>query len=318
MTLQEMNARFGREGRVAVVEGRNGLPKIQLSHPGGAKAEVYLHGAHVTSWKAAGDRELFFISKESHFEAGKPIRGGIPVIFPQFGGGPLPQHGLARINSWTLTESSVGRGSSTCVTLKLCDTEATRALWPFAFDLTYQVVLGDTYNMDNALTLIMTVKNSGDKAFPFKAALHTYFGLPDIRRAAVLGLTGVTYVDSLRNNVREPEKRPEIFFERETDRIYCAGPDRVAIRDDARNCFMAIEKDGMPDYVVWNPWIDKAKRMPDFGDDEWPFMLCVETGIIDAPRDLKPGESWTGRTTLRDTTALTPLWLERKWEFKGR
>lgn len=318
MTLQELNARFARDGRVAVVEGRNGLPKVLLSHPCGAKAEVYLHGAHVTSWSTPAGKDLFFVSQQSWFESAKPIRGGIPVIFPQFGPGPLPPHGLARINSWTLAESGIGRGNSTSVTLKLCDSAATRALWPHAFDLTYQVILGDTYNMDNALTLVMTAANTGDKPFPFKAALHTYFAIQDIRRAAVLGLTGVTYVDSLRNNVREPEKRNEILFDRETDRIYCAGPDRVAIRDDARAAFLAIEKEGMPDYVVWNPWIDKAKRMPDFGDDEWPHMLCVETGIIDAPRDLKPGESWTGRTTLRDTTTLSPLWLDPKWDFKGR
>jgi glucose-6-phosphate 1-epimerase len=29
--------------------------------------------------------------------------------------------------------------------------------------------------------------------------------------------------------------------------------------------------------VVWNPWIAKAKAMADFGDDEWPRMLCIET-----------------------------------------
>ena len=318
MTLQELNARFAREGRVTVAEGRNGLPKLLLSHPCGARAEVYLHGAHVTSWRAPQGHELFFVSQESFFENAKPIRGGIPVIVPQFGAGPLPQHGLARTHSWTLTETAIGRGNSTSVTLKLSDNAATRALWPHAFDLTFQVILGDTYNMDNALTLVLTAANTGDQPFPFKAALHTYFALQDIRRAAVLGLTGVTYVDSLRNNVREPERREEILFERETDRIYCAGPDRVAVRDDARKAFIAIEKEGMPDYVVWNPWIDKAKRMPDFGDAEWPSMLCVETGVIDAPRELKPGESWTGRTTLRDTTALSPLWLQRAWEFKGR
>jgi glucose-6-phosphate 1-epimerase len=318
MTLQELNARFARDGRVSFAEGRNGLPRLILSHPCGAKAEVYLHGAHVTSWRTPRGLDLFFISKESFFQDAKPIRGGIPVIFPQFGAGPLPQHGLARIRSWVPVETGLGRGNSTSVTLKLSDNAETRALWPHAFELTYQVILGDTHNMDNALTLALTAANTGDSPFPFKAALHTYFALQDVRRAAVLGLTGVTYVDSLRNNVREPERREEIVFERETDRIYCAGPDRVAIRDGARNAFIAIEKEGMPDYVVWNPWIDKAARMPDFGDEEWPSMLCVETGIIDAPRELKPGEKWTGRTTLRDTTTLSPLWLERRWEFKGR
>jgi len=29
--------------------------------------------------------------------------------------------------------------------------------------------------------------------------------------------------------------------------------------------------------VVWNPWIAKARRMTDFGDEEYYGMVCVET-----------------------------------------
>jgi len=42
--------------------------------------------------------------------------------------------------------------------------------------------------------------------------------------------------------------------------------------------------------VVWNPWVEKSARMPDFGADEWPRMCCVETAR--APGDeceLAPG-----------------------------
>ncbi len=316
MDIRELNARFAREGRISVVEGRNGLPKVVLAHPCGAAAEIYLHGAHVTSWRNAAGRDLFFLSEQSWFEPGKPIRGGIPVIFPQFGAGPLPPHGLARIHSWTLAETAIGRANSLSVCLKLADSPDTRALWPNAFDLTLHVTLGDTYNCDNALSISMTADNTGEKPFPFKAALHTYFGVEDIRRTSVLGLQGVTLVDSLRDNVREREERAEISFDRETDRVYCAAPDRVAIRDDARRAFIAIEKEGMPDYVVWNPWVDKARRMPDFGDDEWPGMLCVETGVIDAPRELRPGERWTGRTTYHEHSTLSPVWLRGGWDFR--
>ena len=40
---------------------------------------------------------------------------------------------------------------------------------------------------------------------------------------------------------------------------------------------VVVEKTGSNATVVWNPWIAKAKAMPDFGDEEWPSMLCLET-----------------------------------------
>ena len=39
--------------------------------------------------------------------------------------------------------------------------------------------------------------------------------------------------------------------------------------------------------------------MPDFGDDEYPWMLCVETGVMARPTTLRPGEQWKGTTTFR-------------------
>ncbi|HEX6371728.1 MAG TPA: hypothetical protein VF006_22595, partial [Longimicrobium sp.] len=60
------------------------LPKLRLSHASGATAEVYLHGAHVASWVPAGGTEALFVSRAATFAPGKAIRGGVPVIFPQF------------------------------------------------------------------------------------------------------------------------------------------------------------------------------------------------------------------------------------------
>ena len=294
MPLQEMNARFGREGRVAVVEGRNGLPKVQLFHPGGAKAEVYLHGAHVTSWKAAGDRELFFISKESHFETGKPIRGGIPVIFPQFGGGPLPAHGFARLTEWEPTLSAVEENGDVECVLHLEDTPATRQLWPHPFRLELAVTLAA-----RALAVRMTVENSGAAPFSFTAALHTYFSVADVRRVAVRGLRGVTYLDTLRDDARAVETPEAITFSAETDRIYVAAPDVVQVEDASRRRTITIHKHNMPDVVVWNPWTAKAQRMPDFGDTEYPRMVCVETGHVAEPHAVPAGGVWQGSTRFR-------------------
>jgi len=32
---------------------------------------------------------------------------------------------------------------------------------------------------------------------------------------------------------------------------------------------ISIQKTNFPDAVVWNPWVDKAKGMADFGDEEY-------------------------------------------------
>ena len=53
-----------------------------------------------------------------------------------------------------------------------------------------------------------------------------------------------------------------------------------------------IAKDHSRNTVVWNPWIAKAKAMADFGDDEWPEMICVETCNVGANAvALNPGQT---------------------------
>jgi D-hexose-6-phosphate mutarotase len=43
---------------------------------------------------------------------------------------------------------------------------------------------------------------------------------------------------------------------------------------------------------VWNPWIAKAKAMPDFCDEEYREMVCVESGnVADNRLTLAPGET---------------------------
>lgn len=43
----------------------------------------------------------------------------------------------------------------------------------------------------------------------------------------------------------------------------------VQIVDKKGGKVISIQKINFPDAVVWNPWIDKAKGMADFGDEEY-------------------------------------------------
>src|SRR5512135_835144 len=105
-----------------LIPGVNGLPKVVLANPDGSRAEVYVHGAHVTSWRPVGDEERLYLSPASEFRDGVAIRGGVPVVFPQFSNcGPLPKHGFARNVAWDLIGVSDGLAR-----FQLRDSDATR------------------------------------------------------------------------------------------------------------------------------------------------------------------------------------------------
>ncbi|MFA4945675.1 MAG: D-hexose-6-phosphate mutarotase [Lentisphaeria bacterium] len=275
-------------GSVQFETGVNGLPKLILRHASGATAEVYRLGAHVASWKAADGRERLFLSRKSLFEEGTPIRGGIPVIFPQFGDGPLPKHGLVRTRSWAVKSAAVEADGTVEAVLALESDAATLAAWPFPFALELAVRLG------SGLALALRVRNPGTAPMPFQAAFHTYFAVDSIHEAQVVGLQGCDYLDSLRNRVRETEARPAITFAAETDRIYPRVPDELHLDGSPGRRRLAIRQRQMPDAVVWNPWIAKAQALPDFGDDEYLAMVCVETGTLQEVPPLAPGATWEG------------------------
>lgn len=289
---EAMNTQFSIPGALSVVAGKNDLPKVVLTHASGSSAEVYLHGAHVTSWKNSQGKELFFISRESHFAYDKPFRGGIPVIFPQFGGGVLPPHGLARISDWELAQTQVREDGAVIAVLRLADSPALLAQWPHPFALIFAVIL-----QQDKLTVTFRVNNTGDQTFAYNAVLHTYFRVADIDKTALYDLQGVTFIDSLRDNIRDVETRPVMRFAEETDRIYVDAPDSLHLEDEGNGRTMTITKCCMPDVVVWNPWIAKSQRMPDFGDDEYQWMVCVETGNMAEQRELAAGAEWYGETT---------------------
>src|SRR5690606_35669711 len=113
-----------------------------------------------------GDSELLFLSSKAVFDGSKPIRGGIPIVFPQFGKGPLPQHGFARNQSWIFEK--LGMNSLKCT---LEDNPQTFSQWPFKFRLEYLIEIIE----ENKLKTQLIVTNSDSKEFNFTSLLHTYF-----------------------------------------------------------------------------------------------------------------------------------------------
>lgn len=262
-----------------------------LQAPDGAQAEIYLHGAHVTSWIPAGSAERLFMSRASQFKSGSPIRGGVPVVFPQFGmTGPLAQHGFARLLPWELVGAEVvGAGAS--ATFRLRDTEESRRLWANAFLAQLTVAIGG-----NQLAVTLAITNTGSEAFAFTSALHTYFAVIDLAATVVEGLAGVRYRDAAAGNAEKQQTAPRVAFTDEVNRVYFDAPTELRLIEPSRTTL--VRSAGFPDTVVWNPAVAKCATMADLEPDDYLRFVCVEAGAIGTPVDLAPGACWQGTQTL--------------------
>lgn len=265
--------RFNIDGHASLTIDRSGLFRVDVSNRH-AQAQIYLHGAHVTHFQPHGGQPVLWMSGQSQFAPGRPIRGGVPICWPWFGPHPtdstLPAHGFARTRLWTLEETAALNDGRTRVVLSLRSDAESMRLWPHDFVLRYIVTVGTTLDLD------LRIDNPGMVPFTCAEALHTYLTVGDVRQVRIGGLAGTTYVDKVRKAERFVEAG-DISITAETDRVYLATTTTCTVDDPLLGRRLVIAKDGSLATVVWNPWIAKAKAMPDFGDDEWPGMLCVET-----------------------------------------
>jgi glucose-6-phosphate 1-epimerase len=261
----------------------NELPKITLSAPDGATAEIYLHGAHVTSWKPANDVERLFVSKTAAFRDGFPIRGGVPVIFPQFGGlGPLAKHGFARLISWEATNVTADSAS-----FQLTDSEATRALWPHAFRAELKVSIGG-----KKLEMQLSITNTGAESFSFTSALHTYLSIHELASTTVEGLQGLQYLNVVKGE-KLLDAEPKVVFEGDIDRSYYKAGSRI-LRLVESDRVTTVSAQGFPDAVVWNPGEITGSKIGDLEPDGYLRFVCIEAAAIEHPIVLSAGETWLG------------------------
>lgn len=282
---------------VNVVQDSSGLEKIILTEPRGSSAQVLLYGGQVISWKNENGEELLFLSNKALFKPPKAIRGGIPICFPQFGSfGSLEQHGFARNRMWAIDNSPsplpLANNKST-VDLILKPTDEDLKIWPRCFELRLRVCLGP-----GKLVLIPRVRNTDIRPFSFTFALHTYLSVSDISEVRVEGLETLDYFDNLNEKKRFTEQADAITFDDEVDRVYLSTPTKIAIIDHEKKRTYELRKEGLPDAVVWNPWDKKSKAIPDFGDEEYKQMVCIEAAAVEHAIVLKPCEEWKGRQEL--------------------
>jgi len=268
---------------------------IRLAAPDGATVSLSLHGGHVLSWKPVGAPEQLYLSPRSEYAAGKAIRGGVPVCFPQFAErGPLPKHGFARTLPWELVSQEQGQDDALAV-LRLRDSDATRAIWPHAFELELSVRVSG-----RLLDIELACENTGDAPLQFTTALHTYLRVADLDAVSVEGLSGLRYFDSIKQ--AEALQRMDLLLTGEKgvldlDRIYFGVKERPLLVAEERRQVL-LKQQGFDDAVVWNPGPERCAKLADMPPEGWSEMLCVEAANIGRPIELQPGESWVGRQSL--------------------
>lgn len=259
---------------LTLAEGRGGLPKLDIDLPGGT-AELYLQGAHLTSWIPTGHDPVLWLAEQAVFAEGRAIRGGVPLCFPWFGPGPdgtsKPAHGFARLTPWTLASAS-RTGDEISVVLEFTHADAEGLpgadLWPSDFRARYRVDVSDT--------LMMTLEVEPPTP-QTQAALHTYLAVGDVRQVQVEGMDHQDVIDKLTGEAGTHHGM--VTFEGETDRIFQTANEAV-LHDPVLGRRILIEKSGSPQTVIWNPWADKAAGLSDMGDDEWPGFACVESANL--------------------------------------
>jgi len=253
------------------------LPALQLRAPDGAEATITPYGAHVVSWKSvttagAPGEERLFLSSLSALDGQRAIRGGVPVIFPQFAErGTGMRHGFARVSTWRVIDQGEEDGAAFAIlALGAADlAPQVAAAWPYAFELLLRVAV-----RGGQLDMSLSVRNTGQQAFPFAAALHTYHLVEDVQAVRIDGVQADTLAIT--------DKLDQVFERIGGAIVFDTGADKLT-----------LEQTGFTDAVVWNPGAADAAALSDMEDEEYRRFVCIEPALL-GPRELEPGGTWRG------------------------
>jgi len=277
---------------------------VELKLPS-ASVGIHLFGATLTSWKVNGS-ERIFLSAKALLDGSRGIRGGIPLVFPQFATSQpphptsaLPQHGVARVSYWKYVSEIEDTNDKITVLFELTEAEVRddlRSKWNHQFKLSYVVSL----TADSLRTELKIFNPSSTDSFEFQTLLHTYFRVPDCRRVRVEGLEGTPFIDKTKGGETSTLNGPFSGVTKEVDYVFENSKDHLLLDyQHPQLSPLSITKENFLDTVVWNPWVEKAKAITDFVAEEYAEMICVEVGSVRKFIQLLPQASWTASQTLR-------------------
>ena len=253
----------------------------------GASCTVSDFGATVLSFKTGSGQDCLFVSRDAKLDGSKAVRGGIPLVFPQFGqpDKSMPQHGFLRNNFWMVDEASAYDNEDSAgisYTIGLVDAKNSRGgKWDKETDLDCSCVYSIKIEAEKMTTTI-EIKNTSEKSFDFQTLQHTYYMVDnhsalDSSQCFVKGLAGYSVIDKV-TGAKYVLGGDPVSIDGSVDRIYNppSGKDVVdvviGIGSGKTMKMTAIGSlDGSPvpvSCVVWNPYKENAAKMSDFGDDQ--------------------------------------------------
>ena len=268
-----LNKQFAIAGQLDFAPGPGGLAVAEVSNVH-ATAVIALQGAHVMAWAPRRQQPVIWLSRAAKFVPGKSIRGGVPICWPWFGAhateAKFPGHGFARTALWEVLKTEALRDGATRLTFRIVQDDATKAQWPHASEALVIVTAGQSLDIE------LITRNTGKGPFTIGDAFHTYFEVSDIRRCTIHGLGNCPYLDKVDGGKQKQQTGP-VTIEGEVDRIYLDSTADVLIDDPGFHRRIRVSKRGSRSSVVWNPGVEKAAKMGDFGPNGHLHMVCVES-----------------------------------------
>lgn len=275
---------------VSIQRTESGLEYLNVDSPR-CSAKIFLQGAQLTEFTPAGKGNLIWVSADEDYLEGKAVRGGIPICWPWFGvhsDPDWPIHGVARKLMWRAEEVHEN-DDGIIIKLSLPMSLVDETYWPHKSRLEVE------FHLTEQLRVSLTNTNLGESAFTLTQALHTYFPTPNIEATNVDGLQGSKFIEFGEGPFDQNEV---IGFARETDMVYTQTAPVQIIKTPAGD--IEVGRENSSSCVLWNPWIEKSKRLSNFRDDEYLTMLCLEAAnVMDDAATVEPGQSHTLTTTLR-------------------
>ena len=251
-----------------------GAPAVQLRGPAGDTVTVLLRGAQVISWVDAQGVERLYRSPTSPLAGPQAVRGGVPVIFPQFNErGPIMRHGFARTRVWEWVPTDATSVEPQLV-FRLQHAAHETPLWPHDCVCTLTVAL-----VPAGLRMTLAVHNTGSAPLSFHAALHTYLEVGNVTQTTLTGVLPQGGVLSLAEPI---------------DQLFTSIPGTLALRSPASA--LDLVHQGFTDAVVWNP--GPQAEMADLPAGDYARFLCVEAASVSVPVQLALGAHWQGSQCL--------------------